>query len=95
MNKKVAVLGSGGVGVTLAQGFQKHGYPVVIGTKTPAKQTIWSGEITTYEDAAKGADILVLAVKGSVAEDVVKTVSAHAAGKTVIDAVNPIAEEPQ
>ncbi len=94
MNKKVAVLGSGGVGVTLAQGFQKHDYQVVIGTKTPGKQTNWSGEITTYEDAAKGADILVLAVKGSVAEDVVKTISAHAAGKTVIDAVNPIADAP-
>ncbi|MFL6385921.1 MAG: NADPH-dependent F420 reductase [Terriglobales bacterium] len=94
MNKKVAVLGSGGVGITLAQGLQKHGYQVVIGTKTPGKKTDWSGEITTYEDAARGADILVLAVKGSVAEDVVKTVSAHAAGKTVIDAVNPIADAP-
>jgi hypothetical protein len=94
MNKKVAVLGSGGVGVTLAQGLQKHGYQVVIGTKTPDKQTNWGGKITTYEDAAKGADILVLAVKGSVAENVVKTVSAHAVGKTVIDAVNPIADAP-
>lgn len=92
MNKKVAVLGSGGVGVTLAQGLQKHGYQVVIGTKTPDKKTNWSGGITTYQDAAKGADIVMLAVKGSVAEEVVKTVSAHAAGKTVIDAVNPIAD---
>ena len=50
MSKKVAVLGSGGVGVTLAQGLQKHGYPAVIGTKTPGKQTNWSGEITTYRD---------------------------------------------
>jgi len=94
MNKKVAILGSGGVGVTLAQGFQKHGYQVMIGTKTPGKKTGWNGEITTYQEAAKGADILVLAVKGGVAEDVVKTVSAHAAGKTVIDAVNPIADAP-
>jgi predicted dinucleotide-binding enzyme len=94
MNKKVAVLGSGTVGITLAKGFQKHGYPVVIGTKTPEKKVDWSGELTTYEKAAGSADILVLAVKGTVAEDVIKVIAPHASGKTVIDAVNPIADAP-
>jgi predicted dinucleotide-binding enzyme len=94
MNKKIAVLGSGAVGITLAKGFQKHGYPVVIGTKTPEKKVDWSGDLTTYEKAAQNAEVLVLAVKGTVAEEVVKAIAAHASGKTVIDAVNPIADAP-
>ena len=92
--KTVAILGSGVVGITLAQGFEKHGYPVVMGTKNPGKKIDWKGELVSFADAARQASILVLAVKGTVAEDVVKTIAPHAAGKTVIDATNPIAEAP-
>jgi predicted dinucleotide-binding enzyme len=92
--KKVAILGSGDVGITLAQGFEKHGYQVVIGTKNPSKTIEWKGKLVSYADAAGNADLLVLAVKGTVAEDVIKTVAPHAAGKTVIDATNPIADAP-
>jgi 8-hydroxy-5-deazaflavin:NADPH oxidoreductase len=91
---KIAVLGSGTVGITLAQGFQKHGYQVVIGTKHPEKKIEWKGELTSFENAAQQADLLVLAVKGGVAADVVKAVAQHAAGKTIIDATNPIADAP-
>lgn len=92
--KKVAVLGSGVVGITLAKGFEKHGYPVVMGTQHPEKKVDWSGQLTTFAAGAQQAEILVLAVKGSVAEDVVKTVASHASGKIVIDATNPIADVP-
>jgi predicted dinucleotide-binding enzyme len=94
MSKKIAVLGSGAVGLMLANGFQKHGYPVVVGTKSPEKKTDWGGELTTYEKAAGNAEILVLAVKGTVAEEVIKAITPQASGKTVIDAVNPIADAP-
>lgn len=92
--KRVAVLGSGVVGITLAKGFEKHGYPVVMGTQRPEKKVDWQGQITTFAAAAQQAEILVLAVKGGVAEDVVKAIAPHAAGKTVIDATNPIADAP-
>jgi len=92
--KKVAILGSGVVGITLAKGFEKHGYPVVMGTQHPEKKVDWNGQVTTFADAAQQAEILLLAVKGGVAEDVVKTVATHASGKTVIDATNPIADAP-
>lgn len=92
--KEVAVLGSGVVGITLAKGFEKYGYPVVMGTQHPEKKVDWNGQVTSFADAAKQAEILVLAVKGGVAEDVVKTVATHASGKTVIDATNPIADAP-
>jgi 8-hydroxy-5-deazaflavin:NADPH oxidoreductase len=92
--KKVAILGSGEVGISLAQGFEKHGHQVVMGTKNPSKKIAWKGKLLSYADAAGNADLLVLAVKGSVAEDVVRAVAPHAAGKTVIDATNPIADAP-
>lgn len=91
---KIAVLGSGTVGITLAQGFEKHGYQVVIGTKHPEKKIDWKGELTSFENAAQQADLLVLVVKGGVAADVVKAVAQQATGKTVIDATNPIADAP-
>jgi predicted dinucleotide-binding enzyme len=49
----------------------------------------------TFEQAAKWGDIAVLAVKGAAAESAVDLCGpANLAGKTVIDATNPIADEP-
>ena len=92
--KKVAILGSSVVGITLAQGFAKHGYAVVMGTRNPDKKTEWKGELVSFADAARQADTLVLAVKGTVAEDVIQSIASHISGKTVIDATNPIADAP-
>ncbi len=98
--KRVAILGSGIVGQALTRGFLRYGYDVVIGTQTPGKKIDWQEppatlpKVMTYEQAAQIADVLVLAVKGTVAEDVARAAAAHAAGKTVIDATNPIAELP-
>jgi predicted dinucleotide-binding enzyme len=98
---KVAVLGSGTVGQVLADGFLKHGHDVVRGTRDPAKLAGWKAgagaraSVAPFADAARGADVVVLAVKGAAAEDVVKSVGpATLAGKLVIDATNPIAESP-
>jgi predicted dinucleotide-binding enzyme len=99
--KKVAVLGSGQVGDVLSNGFLKHGYPVMRATRQPEKLQAWKssavGEasVGTYEQAAKWADVIVLAVKGLVAEQVIDECGpANLAGKTIIDATNPIAGEP-
>ena len=98
---KVAVLGSGTVGQVLADGFLKHGYDVVRGTRTPAKLADWQAKAgarastATFAGAVQGADLVVLAVKGVADEEVVRQAGPDAlAGKTVIDATNPIAEAP-
>jgi hypothetical protein len=96
----VAILGSGVVGQTLAAGFLKYGYGVVMGTAHPDKKIEWKDaalakiKFTSYEEAAKSADAAVLATKGTVAEVVVKSIAAQLAGKIVMDAVNPIADAP-
>ena len=98
--KKIAVLGSGAVGETLANGFLKHGYAVMRASREPAKLEAWkkgaAGEasIGTFADAAKWGEIAVLAVKGTAAESVVGDLASHLAGKVVIDTTNPIADQP-
>ncbi|NVB77169.1 MAG: NAD(P)-binding domain-containing protein [Kofleriaceae bacterium] len=97
----VAVLGSGQVGDVLSSGFLAHGYAVMRATREPAKLAAWKasakGEtsIGTYAEAAQWADIIVLSVKGLVAEEVLEQCGiANLAGKTIIDTTNPIGNEP-
>jgi predicted dinucleotide-binding enzyme len=96
---KVGVIGSATVGQTLAQGFKKHGYDVQIASRTPAKLADFSSKsgiaAGTFEDVAAWADIVVLAVKGTIAEEAIRTAGeANLTGKVVIDTTNPIAEAP-
>ena len=39
--KKIGILGSGAVAKVLATGFLKHGYSVMVGTRTPGKLDEW------------------------------------------------------
>lgn len=91
----VAVLGSGQVGDTLSNGFLAHGYAVMRATREPAKLAGKAAKVGTYAEAAAWGEIIVLAVKGLVAEEVIDQCgAANLAGKTIIDATNPIGNEP-
>jgi hypothetical protein len=97
---KVAVLGSGDVAKTLASGFVKHGHQVMMGSRTPDKLAEWktqnpTGSTGTFAAAAAFGELVVLAVKGGAAMDAFRLASAgNLAGKTVVDACNPIADAP-
>jgi predicted dinucleotide-binding enzyme len=97
---KVGVLGSGDVAKVLGSGFLKHGHEVMMGTRTASKLADWAkqnpkGKVGTFADAAKFAELVVLAVKGDVAVDALRAAgAANLAGKPVIDATNPIADAP-
>ena len=97
---KVGVLGSGEVAKVLANGFLKHGHDVMMGTRELAKLDNWAkqnptGRIGSFADAAKFAELVVLAVKGTASVDALREAgAANLADKTVIDATNPIADEP-
>ena len=99
--KKIGVLGSGAVGKVLADGFVKHGYEVMLGSREPAKLAAWQaatggrGSTGTFADAARFGEVVVLAVKGTAAEEVVRLVGPDTlSGKTIVDATNPIADAP-
>ena len=96
--QRVGVLGSANVGQALATGFKKHGYPVRIGSRTPAKLTDFSRntgiESGTFADVAAWGEVLVLAVKGSAAEELLKQLGGSINGKVIIDTTNPISDSP-
>lgn len=99
MKKKVGVLGSGNVAQVLAKGFLNLGYEVAMGTRNVSKLSDWknknpSANVVSFEDAVKFGDIVVLAVKGTAAESLIKSLASLLAGKIVIDTTNPIAERP-
>jgi len=97
---KVGVLGSGDVAKVLASGFLKHGYEVMLGSRTPEKLADWAsknpkGTTGTFAAAAGFGQLLVLAVKGNAAADVLRLAGEeNIKGKTVMDACNPIADAP-
>jgi predicted dinucleotide-binding enzyme len=97
---KIGIIGSGDVAQTLGGGFLKHGHGVMLGTRDAAKLAEWAkknpkSRTGGFGETAKFADVVVLAVKGSIAADAVRAAGAdNLAGKTVIDATNPIADAP-
>ncbi len=76
--KTIGVLGSGQVGQILADGFLKHGYAVRRGSRDQAKLAAWkagagaNASVGDFADTARFGEIVVLAVKGNAAEDVVR-----------------------
>jgi predicted dinucleotide-binding enzyme len=96
---RVGVLGTGEVGRRLAAGFRRRGHEVTIGSRDPEKPELreWlSGEGTgieagSFAEAAAAGELLVLAVLGDAAEQVIADAGReNFLGKVVIDAMNPL-----
>ena len=95
---KVAILGSGIVGQTLATAFLKEGYEVTLSSRTISKPEMidWktknpTGNISVFADAASWGELIVMAVKGDKATTVLELAGVtNFSGKIVIDATNPI-----
>src|SRR4051812_11558236 len=88
---KIAILGSGVVAQSLAQGWSRHGHEVRIGTRDPqSKPDLTNYSPGTFAEVAADADWVALALQGSVTEDVARGVAPELAGKIVIDATNPL-----
>jgi 8-hydroxy-5-deazaflavin:NADPH oxidoreductase len=101
MSKRIGIIGSGMVGIALANGLQRHGYQIMIGTNDVSKHASIrekiNGEVTIgdFQQTAQYADLLILAVKGLNAEEAVRKAGIkNLIGKTVLDATNPIADAP-
>ncbi len=100
MSGKIGIIGTGVVGQALADGLLKHGYEVMRGTREPGKLTDWQkgagarAHVGSQADAAKYGDFVVLAVKGTAAEEIVAQLGGALDGRIVIDTTNPIANAP-
>ena len=98
---KIGVIGSGQVGETLSDGFLRHEYEVMRGTREPSKLAAWQAKagkrasVGTFAETARFGDVVVLAVKGAAAEEAVRGAGVdNLAGKVVIDTTNPLADAP-
>jgi predicted dinucleotide-binding enzyme len=96
----VGILGSGDVARALGTGFLRHGHAVMLGTREPYKLEDWvsrdpNARVGHFADAAQFGELLVLAVKGAAAAEALRAAgAANLAEKTVIDATNPLTDDP-
>jgi 8-hydroxy-5-deazaflavin:NADPH oxidoreductase len=96
--KKIGILGSGNVAQTLGAGFIKYGYEVMLGSREPSKLNEWKNstggkaKLGTFQETAEFGELIVFALKGTAAKEVVKLCKELLAHKTVIDTTNPIAD---
>jgi predicted dinucleotide-binding enzyme len=97
---RIGILGSGDVAKALADGFYKKEYQVMLGTRSPKKLADWvthhpDCQVSNFADAAAFGEVVVLAVKGTAAAQVLNAAGyVNFSGKTIIDVTNPIADAP-
>jgi 8-hydroxy-5-deazaflavin:NADPH oxidoreductase len=94
---RIAVIGTGVVGRTLAQGFQRAGHDVVVGTRDPADTSgreDWAGVDVALQPlslAAGDAEVVVNATNGMASLAALGEVGTdHLAGKVIVDVANPL-----
>ena len=99
---KIGILGSGEVGQMLASAFLNEGHEAMLGTRNTSKDEVvkWNnknvkGQVGTFADTGKFGELLILASKGKIIQEVIKqTGTANFRNKVVIDVTNPIADAP-
>jgi 8-hydroxy-5-deazaflavin:NADPH oxidoreductase len=94
---RIAVIGSGVVGRTLAEAFAGQGHDVAVGTRDPEetkRREEWAGSslsLQPMETVAAEADFVVNATSGSASLEALGRVgSGHLSGKVLLDVSNPL-----
>jgi 8-hydroxy-5-deazaflavin:NADPH oxidoreductase len=93
---KLAVIGgTGTLGSGLAGRWAKAGYPVVIGSRDAAKaadaaRAFQGATGASNADAAKSAEIIILAVPWATHAQIIDEIKPHTAGKLVVDTTVPL-----
>lgn len=96
---KVAVIGLGNIGKTVAQNFVKGNRPVIIADRKPEDAKALAQELGTLATATetaqaiKDADIIVLSVWFNTIHELFEQYSTQLQGKIIIDPSNPIAPD--
>jgi hypothetical protein len=93
---KVAIIGAGNVGKALGTSISRVGHDVTISASSPASARAAAAEIgaeaaSSNSDAARGADVVILAVPFvDAGEKVAAEIAEDVAGRVVVDATNPV-----
>ena len=95
-SRRIAALGTGRVGTTLAQGFVRAGYEVVIGSRDPGaldeerRRQFGEAAVAAFGDAVAGADVVVDALPGEHSVEVLASLGDLLDGVVVLDVANPL-----
>ena len=92
----IAIIGTGNVGGALGRRFAELGHTIIYGSRTPERADVRAlvaasgpnASATTQREAAQRAEIVVLAVPATVAEDLTPQLG-DLSGRIVIDPTNP------
>lgn len=95
---KIAVIGAGNVGGTLAVALAKKGHAILLGVRDPvakryqdlAKRIGNDTRVVGLRDAATSADALLLATPWSATQSVLENMAGALEGKIILDCTNPI-----
>jgi len=98
----IAVIGTGNVGGALGPQFGKLGHTIIYGSRSPQREDVQalvgrtSGNATAMlpADAARAADIVIIAVKWDDAETAVKSLG-DLSGKIILDPTNAVRVDAQ
>lgn len=89
---RIAVVGAGSVGATLGQAWIEQGEDVIWGVRNPSDRkhaALAKARVKTPAEAAKDAEVVVIATPWSAAEAAIKSLGSLV-GKIVIDCMNPL-----
>jgi predicted dinucleotide-binding enzyme len=98
-SSKIAVIGLGNIGKTVAQNFVKGNRPVIIASRKLEEATTLAQELgslaTASEtgEAIKNADIIILSVWFNTIQELFEQYGTELQGKIIIDPSNPIAPD--
>ncbi len=94
---KIAILGTGSVGLALGTNWASHGHTIVFGSREPGSEKarlllekIPGAAVERSADATSQAEVVILATPWSAVESVLSAVP-NWQGKILVDATNPIA----
>ncbi|MGB9647280.1 MAG: NAD(P)-binding domain-containing protein [Stellaceae bacterium] len=96
MLMRIAMIGAGNVGSALGRAWLRSGEGVVFGVPNPADpkyRSLPEERLRTAPEAARGAEIIVLATPWPATESAVKSLG-DLSGKIVIDCTNPLGMGP-
>ncbi|HLP21602.1 MAG TPA: NAD(P)-binding domain-containing protein, partial [Chitinophagales bacterium] len=93
---KIAIIGSGNVGGTLAKKWITAGHTVLVGARFPLSEKniklateIGEDRFATFENAVKQSDVILISTPAPATVEVVKSLG-DTTGKVIIDAMNVV-----
>ncbi|MEO1038675.1 MAG: NAD(P)-binding domain-containing protein [Pseudomonadota bacterium] len=84
---KIGIIGAGSVGRALAGLARNAGHAPVLSERTP------SGDTVSFQEAAGVGEIVIIAIPYTATPAVLPPLAAALAGKTVVDATNPLNDD--